>query len=190
MKGLVGLALLLGACAPVGTPPPAAAVRVIPFGPEPDRTEWAFDRSAVEYDLLATARARLGEPLVRRALASNAYIFAKTYPGMRPPPPPDAGPNWRYPLPPFALLFHEKGQWLSADPSGVRPAHPQPIAAIRRILADPGFWRLPASAPPGCTDAGAGLLLLKIPRHQEIARRGTCGDTELTQRLVSIAIDA
>lgn len=189
MKPLLVLALLLGGCAPqVATPDPAS--RLIPTGAEPDRTEWAFDQAIAERDLLVTARARLGEATVRRALAAHAYIFAKSYAGMLPPPPPDAGPDWRYPLPPFTLLFHENGQWMVARNADIRPARPAPIAEIRAILADKAFWRQPQAAGPGCTDAGASLVMLKMPGRAEAIRRGTCGETELTQRLVSLAHDA
>lgn len=186
MRGLLLLAFLLGACTPtVVTPDPAT--RLLPTGAEPQSLEWNSDRATMERDLLLTARARVGEAMVRRALASNAYIFGKFYPGMLPPPPPDAGPHWRYPDPPFTLLLHENGAWQVATAEGVRPANPEATTEIRRLLADPAFWRQPESAGPGCTDAGASLLLLRIPGRPEILRRGICGETELTERLVSFA---
>lgn len=176
----------LAACAPTA-PAPQPAARVIPSGPEPDQIEWGYNRAVIERDLLTTARARLGEATVRRALAADAYLFAKSYAGMLPPPPPNAGPDWHYPVPPFTLLFHEGQGWLVATKDGARPAQPAAITEIRALLSDPLFWRQPDWAGPGCTDAGASLLMLKLPGRPESVRRGACGDTELTERLVQLA---
>jgi len=181
--------LLVGACTPtVAVPDPTT--RVIPAGTEPEVLEWGFDRSAIERDLLLAARNRLGEATIRRALAAEGYIFAKFYPGMIPPPPAGAGPDWRPPEFPFALLFQEKGQWLAATRTGARPADPGAVAQIHALLADPAFWRQPQWAKPGCTDAGASLLMLKVAGRPETVRRGACGDTELNERLVSFALRA
>lgn len=143
-----------------------------------------------EQDLLWSAMQLFGEPLVRRALASGAYIFAKHYPGMMPPPPPGAGPDYRYPEPPTALLFHENGTWLAATKDGVRQARPDKIQEIRQVLSGDRFWKEPVWAPPGCTDAGASLLLLKIPGRPEVVRSASCGTTGGSETVVFRALEA
>jgi hypothetical protein len=147
-------------------------------------------RPTTEQDLLWSAMQLFGEPLVRRALASDAYIFAKHYQGMLPPPPPGAGPDWIYPEPPTAVLFVENGMWLTASRDGVRQARPDKVQEIRQILSAEKFWQEPVWAPPGCTDAGAGLLLLKIPHRPEVVRSATCGATGGSEALVFRALEA
>jgi hypothetical protein len=96
--------------------------------------------------------------------------------------------DWR-PKFPFALLFEENGRWHAAEHSGVRTANPAAITAIKAAVADPGFWAQPSSTPPRCTDAGASILLIKLRGRGETLLRGSCGETELTQRLVLAALE-
>ena len=182
MRLLLVLCSMLAACTQtVAIADPS--LQQIPSGPEPQSLQWNADAATMKQDLLLTARARLGEAMTRRALAADAYILAKSYAGMRPPPPADAGPNWRYPDAPFTLLLHEHGRWLVATASGVRPASTEATTEIRRLLSEPAFWRQPQAAGPGCTDAGASLLMIRYAGRRETILRGTCGETELTQRL-------
>jgi hypothetical protein len=97
--------------------------------------------------------------------------------------------DWR-PKFPFVLLFEEKGQWLAATPSGVRPANPAAMGKVQATLSESRFWTQPSWTPPRCTDAGASILLIKVKGRKEALRRGSCGETELTQRLVLAAIEA
>ena len=185
MKKIVPLlALALAACATT-----TAGTRLIPSGPEPEQLEAGFDRAVIERDLLLTARSRVGEAAIRRALASQAYIFAKFYPGMMPPPPPGMPHDWK-PKFPFTMLFRENGRWLVAAGNEVRSANAASVSRIEALLADEAFWRQPNWTAPQCTDAGASLLLIKLPRRTETLRRGSCGATELTQRLVATALEA
>lgn len=184
MKNIVLLAALsLTACTA-----PNAATRVLPTGAEPEQLDAGFDRAVIERDLLLTARNRVGEAVIRRALAADSYIFAKFYPGMMPPPPPGMPANWR-PKFPFMLLFQEDGRWLAATDAGVRAANATAVSRINALIADDNFWRQPNSTPPQCTDAGASLLLIKLPNRSEALRRGSCGATEMTQRLVAAALE-
>lgn len=180
------LPLVLAACTQTGS---TNSVRLLPVGPEPEQLEAGFDRAAIERDLFLSARSRFGEAAIRRAFAADNYIFAKYYPGMMPPPPRGMPADWR-PKFPFVLLFEEKGQWLAATPSGVRPANAPAMDKVRAALSDGRFWRQPNWTPPRCTDAGASLLLIKVKGRREALRRGSCGETELTQRLVLAALEA
>ncbi|HXH53608.1 MAG TPA: hypothetical protein VNH53_09315 [Sphingomicrobium sp.] len=188
MKQLLPLVL---AALPACTAVPAAPVeRIIPAEPPPERIEWGFDKEATEYALLTSARAEFGETAVLRALAARTYLITKHYPGMRPPPPPDAGPNWRYPEPPTAMLIRESGGWLAATATGFRAARAEAVARIEAILADRAFWAEPEWAQPGCTDSGASLLMLKVPGRAEIIRRPSCGETGRGEKLVFAALAA
>ena len=133
-----------------------------------------------------TARERFGEPAVRRALAAPTYVFAKFYHGMLPPPQPGDPPY----KPPMALLMREDGQWLAASPDGYRPARADATAQLDSLLASRDFWPAPTTGGPGCTDAGASLLMLKVPQRAETVRIGTCGETELNERAARLALDA
>jgi hypothetical protein len=147
-------------------------------------------RQTSEQDLLWSARQRFGDQLIRRALAADAYIFAKHYQGMLPPPPPGAGPDWKYPDPPTAVLFVENGTWLFALPGGVRQARPDKVRKIREVLSGHKFWNEPVWAPPGCTDAGASLLMLRIPGRPEVVRSASCGATGGSEAIVFRALEA
>ena len=147
-------------------------------------------RETTEQDLLWSAQQLFGEQLVRRALTSDHHIFAKHYQGMLPPPPPGAGPDWKYPEPPTAVLFVENGTWLAATREGVRQARPDKVQEIRTILSGRSFWNEPLWAPPGCTDAGASLLLLKIAGRPEVVRSASCGATGGSEALVFRALEA
>lgn len=187
---LLPATLLAAGCATVPQPPAPAPERVLPSGPPDRQMGVAFDRRVTEQDLLWGARQRFGEAMVRRALAAPTYIFAKHYQGMLPPPPPDAGPDWRYPEPPVGMLIFENGYWLAATPEGFRQARPDKVPEIERVLADPAFWAEPEWAPPGCTDAGASLLLMRAPGKPEIVRSATCGGTGRSELLVFRALEA
>ena len=139
-----------------------------------------------QYDLLATARDRFGEANVRRALAAPTYVFAKFYHGMLPPPRPGDPPY----SPPMALLMRENGQWFAATSAGFRPAKAETVAKLDALLADRAFWATPNWTGPGCTDAGASLLMLKVPNRAEIIRHGTCGETQPTEYFVRLALEA
>jgi hypothetical protein len=180
------LPLALAACAQTSS---SSSVRLLPVGPEPEQLEAGFDRAAIERDLFLSARSRFGEAAIRRAFAADSYIFAKYYPGMMPPPPAGMPRDWQ-PKFPFALLFEEKGQWLAATPTGVRAVNPAALSKVQAALSEARFWTQPSWTPPRCTDAGASILLIKVKGRKEALRRGSCGETELTQRLVLAAIEA
>ena len=190
MRLLLFPLLMLAACAPVRPVRTADAPLTIPTTPAPESINPGFDKAAVEADLLASARQRYGEALVRRAIAAPAFLLTKHYPGMMPPPPPDAGPNWRYPEPPVSMLFREGDGWLAVTPEGVRPARPDKLVEIEAIIADTAFWAEPEYAEPGCTDAGASLLMLKLPDRPRVTRRSSCGATQEGERLVFRALEA
>lgn len=188
---LLPVTLLMSACA--ATPPPvvaAPAERVLPSGPPEKQMGVDYVRQVTEQDLLWGAKQRFGEAMVRRALAAPTYIFAKHYQGMLPPPPPGAGPDWRYPEPPVGILIFENDYWQAATPDGFRQARLDKVPEIERVLADPAFWAEPEWAPPGCTDAGASLLLMKAPGKPEIVRSATCGSTGRSETLVIRALEA
>jgi hypothetical protein len=170
--------------------PMPQAERALPSGPPPEQIDIRFSRQRTEQDLLWGAKQRFGEAMVRRALAAPAYIFAKHYAGMLPPPPPDAGPDWKYPEPPVAMLMRENGQWVVATQEGFRLARPDKLVEIEATLRDPAFWSEPEWAPPGCTDAGASLLLARIPGRPEVVRSATCGSTGRSELLVFRSLEA
>lgn len=185
------IAVLLAGCGmPMQTARPAQ--RVLPTSAPTQQQRMNVDlvRQTTEQDLLWSAQQLFGEPMVRRALAADSYIFAKHYPGMLPPPPPGAGRDWKYPEPPTAVLFVENGTWLTVTREGVRQARPDKIQEVRRILSGQKFWKEPVWAPPGCTDAGSSLLLLKIPGHSEVVRSASCGATDGSETLVFRALEA
>lgn len=193
MKWMMLAFLPIAACTTPQSPQNVASADpplVIPQSPPPESIQPGFNRATVEAILLASARARYGEALVRRAIAAPAFLFTKHYPGMMPPPPPGAGPDWRYPEPPVAMLFRENGQWLAARAEGLRAAKPDKVGEIEAILADPAFWAEPEYAEPGCTDAGASLLMLKLPDRARITRRSACGATQRGEHLVFRALEA
>ncbi len=176
----------LVSCAPTIAPVPPEA-RVIPAGPSTNSFNWTDDMPTVERELLATARERFGEAAVRRALGAPTYLFAKYYHGMLPPPPPGGAPPYK---PPMALLIRENGQWLAATDQGFRPARADITPQLDALLASPNFWAVSTTTGPPCPDAGASLLLLKVPSRPETVRTGTCGATQPNERLVMLAIDA
>lgn len=185
-------AFLLAGCVAAAGPIAPSIVRLLPSGPPPhdQRLDAGLVAKTTEQDLLWSARQMYGDTTVRRALSAPAYILGKHYQGMLPPPPPNAGPNWKYPDPPTAMLFKENGTWLVAAREGVRQARPEKIAEIEKILSTPGFWAEPAWAPPGCTDAGASLLLAKIAGENEVVRSATCGATGLSELLVFRSLES
>ena len=180
---LVGLlSASLAACAvPTETVAPPAygdrPLEVLPPG---------FDAALVRGDLLATARERYGAAAVERALAAPAHLAVKRFAGMAPPPPPGAGPEWRPPTP-SALLVRENNGWSVATRTGRRAVQPDAAAELDTLLADPRFWSEPPYVSP-CPDAGASLLLLKLPGRSETVRNSTC--SSLAERLVSAALRA
>jgi hypothetical protein len=180
---LLGLvAAWLTACAvPTGTVAPSS------YGDRPlDVLPPGFDPALVRSDLLATARDRYGDAAVERALTAPTHLVVKRFAGMAPPPPPGAGPHWRPPTP-SAVLVRENNAWTVATATGWRAAQPEPAAELDSLLAEARFWSEPAYVPP-CPDAGASLLLLKIPDHAETVRNSTC--SSLAERLVSAALRA
>jgi hypothetical protein len=88
------------------------------------------------------------------------------------------------------LLINEGNGWLAATSSGFRTANPTQVAELRGILGSDAFWSAPASGGPGCTDAGASLLMMKLPERSEIVRTGTCGETQINEQLVRAALQA
>ena len=187
----LAIAILLAGCA-TAVPTVVPERRELPTSAPTQLQRMNLDlvRQTSEQDLLWSALQLFGEPLVRRALAADAYIFAKHYQGMRPPPPPKAGPDWKYPEPPTAILFVEKGTWLAATREGVRQARADKVQEIRVVLSGEKFWKEPVWAPPGCTDAGASLLLLKIPGRPEVVRSASCGGTGGSEASVFRALEA
>jgi hypothetical protein len=181
---------LLAACGVTSVAPPPAAHRILPSAPPAPGTGIDRIRETTEQDLLWSATQRFGEPLARRALAAPIYIFAKHYQGMLPPPPPGAGPDWKYPEPPAAIVIQENGRWLAATPDGFREARPDKAGEIEQILSDRAFWDEPTWAPPGCTDAGASLLLVKARGKPETVRSATCGTTGRSELLVFRTLEA
>jgi len=173
----------LAACAPVA---PVAQAPVRPL----DSIQPGFRPAEVRGDLEATARERFGDALTDRALASSTYLFAKHFVGLPPPPIVQPDGSYRYPPPPMAMLIRDNGRWLTATAAGFRPAKPDQAAAIEAMLGNPAFWSEADYAEPGCTDAGASLLMLKAPGRGSIVRRGACGRTQLTERLVFLALEA
>lgn len=182
--------LLVGCATPMPTITPEARVLPTSAPTQQQRLNVDLVRQTSEQDLLWSAQQLFGEQLVRRALAADAYVFAKHYQGMRPPPPPDAGPDWKYPDPPTAVLFVENGTWLAATETGVRQARADKVEEIRHVLAEESFWNEPVWAPPGCTDAGASLLMLKIPERSEVVRSASCGATGGSETIVFRALEA
>jgi hypothetical protein len=175
----------LAACAPA-VAPVAPAPRVIPAGASTDSFNWTDDAAAIERELLVTARERFGEATVRRALATPTYIFAKFYHGMLPPPQPGDPPY----KPPMALLVRDNGKWLAATSGGFRPARSEITVQLDTLLASRDFRATPVTGGPGCTDAGASLLMLKVPERPETVRTGTCGTTASNERVAMLALDA
>jgi hypothetical protein len=161
--------LALAACAAVPTPTPdgeATSAR------RRDSLPADADLALVRTDLIATASHRFGTDAVRTALAARAYLIAKRYSGMAPPPPPGAGPNWVPPTP-TALLMRDARGWSVATAAGWRPADSVAAAEIDRVIADAAFWS-EAPAKMACPDYGASLLLLKAPGRAETVRNGQC----------------
>jgi hypothetical protein len=187
---LAAAALLAGCATPMRVAEPGA--RLLPTSAPTQEQRMNVDRvrETTEQDLLWSGQQLFGEALVRRALASDTYIFAKHYPGMLPPPPPGAGPDWKYPEPPTAILFMENGTWLTATTAGVRQARPDKVEEIRQLLSEEKFWSEPVWARPGCTDAGASLLMLKIHGHPEVVRSASCGATGGSEVIVFRALEA
>ena len=126
---------------------------------------------------------------MREALNAPHYLSAKYYPDMVPPPPPDAAPGWRYPEFPIALLMKGSGgEWVVVTPDGFRPARSGETRGIEAFVTDRAFWAEPEWGPPGCTDDGASIFMLKVPDRKEIIRREICGAAPLRERLVHHAI--
>jgi hypothetical protein len=178
-------ACMVAACVPIVVPLPPKE-RMIPTGPPPEVLQPGYRPAEFEQDLFATARERFGLESVRRALGADTYVFAKFYHGMLPPPRPGDPPY----KPPMALLIRENGQWFAATPTGFRPAKAEAVPQLEALLANRAFWAAPNWTGPRCTDAGASLLMLKVPNRAEIIRHGTCGETQPTEHLVRLALEA
>jgi hypothetical protein len=144
------------------------------------------DLSKVRADLVATAADRFRMEALNEALSSPAYLIAKRFMGMVPPPPPGSGPDWVPPTP-TALLMKSADGWLVATASGWRPAKADAAAEIDRAVSDPAFWNeAPVNLP--CPDYGASLLLLKVPGKAETVRKSTC--TSIADKAVLAALGA
>jgi hypothetical protein len=152
----------------------------------------AFDPDLVRRDLEASADARFGEPLTEQAVAGDTFLIAKHYFGLAPPPELQPDGSYRDREPPVALLVKEEGRWQAARPgsNGFQPIAPDKAATLDRLVSDEALWSEPDHARAGCTDAGASLLWLKMPGRPVLVRRGACGATARTERLIFAALDA
>ena len=182
---LIAILALAAACTPVGsltsTPPPSRHSE----GPP------AFDAAEVRQDLEGSARAKFGAALTEQALASPTFLFAKHYVGLSPPPILQPDGSYRFPDPPMAMLVRRSEGWVTARVgAGFVPVAANKGAALDAALRDPGFWNEPVYTRPTCTDAGSSLLWLKVPGKSATLRRGACGATERTERLVWLALEA
>ncbi len=179
------LPLLLPACAPVAQPvPPATGAGVTEARPD-------FDPVEVQGDLEKTARSKFGAALTDQALASPTFLLAKHYMGL--PPPAILQPDGTYTFaePPMSMLIRREGQWLTARVGkDWMPVSADKAETIESLLRDARFWNEPDHARPTCTDAGASLLWLKTGAKRTITRRGSCGTTQLTEKLVLQALEA
>lgn len=146
--------------------PPGTSLR--PLDSLPAGANLALSRQ----DLMATASERFGAAALSQARATPAYLIAKRFAGMAPPPPQNAGPNWAPPTP-IALLMKQSDGWMVATTTGWRPAKADAAAELDRVFSNPQFWSEPAYIPP-CPDYGASLLLLKLPGKAETVRKSTC----------------
>jgi hypothetical protein len=153
-----------------------------PLDTDPGGDDLALTRT----DLLATASARYGRQALGEALAASAYLIAKRFAGMAPPPPEGAGPDWVPPTP-SALLMKGPDGWMVATGGGWRPAASDAAAELDRALADPRFWSEPAFIPP-CPDYGSSVLLLKMPGREATVRKSTC--TSAAEKAVFAALAA
>lgn len=183
MKYSVLLVLsLLGGCVPA-TRPPDPAARSEEFRP-------GFDPVRVRADLEKTARDRFGSAPTDAALKADTFLIAKHYHGLPLPPIVQADGTYRYPDPPFAMLIRRNGQWLAVRKDGFAPIAPDKAEAIDSTLREDAFWKEPAYVEPGCTDAGASLLWLKMPGKPLLVRQGSCGGSEHSQRAIFLALDS
>lgn len=170
--------------------PPGEAAWRRRQGPAPLSIGTVFDADEVRDDLYLSAQARFGIALTDQALASPAFLIAKHYSGM---PMPVSQPDGAvlYAPPPVAVLIRRGGGWLAARAGrGFEPVDPARGSALDAVLADPEFWRQPVHAGTQCTDAGASLLWLRLEGRPARVRRGSCGATERTERLVLQALDS
>ena len=151
-----------------------------------DRDAGGDDLSVARQDLLATASARYGAKALNEALAAPAFVIAKRFAGLAPPPPPGAGPDW-VPATPTALLIKRGQGWSTATATGWRDVGPAAAAALDHAIAEPRLWEEAAFIPP-CPDYGASLLMLKIPGKAPSVRKSTC--TSFADKVVSAALQA
>jgi hypothetical protein len=158
----------------------------IPKGRSLDSLPAGANLTLARQDLIATASERFGTAALSQARVAPAYLVAKRFQGMAPPPPPDAGPDW-VPPSPAALLRRKADSWMVATATGWRPANANAAAELDRVFSNPQFWTEPAYVPP-CPDYGASLLLLKLPGRGETVRKSTC--TSLAEKAVFAALSA
>lgn len=180
VAGLMLMAILLSCTVP--SPPTGSR----PEGRPLDTLPADADLRLVEQDLLATASDRFGAAALDEALSGPAYVIAKRFAGMAPPPPPGADPDWVPPTP-AALLMKRPDGWVIATEQGWRPARAEAAAELDQVLADRRFWSEPALIPP-CPDYGASLLLAKVPGNAAVVRRSSC--TSTADRAVLAALRA
>ena len=178
------LATLLVPCLTACTVPTATTEAPASGGRPLEVLPPGFDAALVRADLLSTARERFGAAAVEAALAAPAHLIVKRFAGLPPPPPPGAGADWRAPTP-SAVLVRDGGIWRTATAEGWRRVQAEAAAELDALLSDAHFWSEPAYVPP-CPDAGASLLLLKLPGRSETVRNSTC--TSLAERVVSAAL--
>jgi hypothetical protein len=174
--------LLLVACAPVARPEAA-------IGPTETRPD--FNPAEVQADLEKTARTKFGAALTDQALASPTFLLAKHYMGL--PPPAISQPDGTYTFaePPISMLIRRDGRWLAARVGkGWVPVSVDKAGAIDLLLRDRRFWNEPDHSRPTCTDAGASLLWLKTAERRAVTRKGACGATLMTEKLVLQALEA
>ena len=179
-------AMLLGMLAGCATAPPG------PVQPPP-LTDPSLRMQLLESgnDLRGSAIRTFGEAALAEARRGE-FIVAKIYPGMRPPPPPGAGKDFRYPEPPTVLLVRSGGRWFRHTPAGGRvEVAADKAATIEAVLNNPAMWNEPTwGGMAGCTDAAGSLLWIRYGNHAEQVRRGRCGGAPWTERLIFAAVDA
>jgi hypothetical protein len=176
------LPLLLPACA-ASVVPPASTVAATESRPD-------FIPAEVRSDLEKSARTKFGAALTDQALAAPTFLLAKHYMGL--PPPAILQPDGTYSFaePPMSMLIRRDGQWLAARAGlGFVPVAAEKASAIDLLLRNDRLWSEPDHGRPTCTDAGASLLWLRTAGRRAVTRKGACGATQLTEKLVLQALE-
>ncbi|HEY0012754.1 MAG TPA: hypothetical protein VGB79_07865 [Allosphingosinicella sp.] len=172
------LAAASTACAPVAgieaTPPPAAARDAAEPVP-------GFDPQQVRQEVEQHVAARLGPEAARLAAAASASLMATHHQGF-PRPIPNAHGSVSFEGPGANAMVRGTGGWAGWSGTAQRPVASARTAEIDRILSEPAFWAEPDYAAPGCTDAGARRLVVRLAARTAV-RQQSCGGTGLTGRL-------